>query len=49
MHAVFAALASASMAGAYLALVRLHPAAHSTALTLALGFTAGCALALALA
>ncbi|MFJ9029792.1 hypothetical protein ACIRQP_14915 [Streptomyces sp. NPDC102274] len=48
MHAAFAALASASMVAAYCALDRMRPS-HSTALAVALGFIAGCALATALA
>ncbi|MFF5285209.1 hypothetical protein [Streptomyces sp. NPDC013171] len=51
MHAAFSVLTCASMLGAYAALGRLAPAprriAPALALALALGFIAGCALALA--
>ncbi|GGX02046.1 hypothetical protein GCM10010353_17110 [Streptomyces chryseus] len=47
MHAAFAAFAAASMVGAFAALDRMRPT-HATALALALGFIAGCALANAL-
>jgi hypothetical protein len=48
VHAAFAALACLSMLGSYAGLTRLAPEPARLAPALALGFIAGCALALAL-
>ncbi|MGO4630522.1 hypothetical protein AB4225_06195 [Streptomyces sp. 2RAF24] len=48
MHLAFAVFACTSMIGAYAALARLAPEPRGLAPVLALGFIAGCALALAL-